>query len=129
MSQVVTIQCRLTSLNAIKRAAERCNARLIDGQAKQVQEPVRANHRLYSKSETGIGVMLDGWRYPAVIQEDKIAFDNYHGTWGKLEKLSEFQQMYSVEATLEQARVSHRFMEIKENTLEDGRIELLCLEV
>lgn len=37
----------------------------------------------------GLTVALPGWKYPLVITEDgSLAYDNYHGSWGKIQELN-----------------------------------------
>jgi hypothetical protein len=126
MSNVVTIQCEITDLACIKAAANRDKAKLVGADGVTVKEPVKAKHKMYSDTKTGVGVLLDGWRYPVVFNEKEAFFDNYNGRWGELEKLDLFKQAYAVESVLARARSSCQFASISESQLEDGRVEVLC---
>jgi hypothetical protein len=129
MSQVVVVECKITDLKAIKEAVKRCQASFVNAKGQTVSEPISEKHHLYSENVQGIGIKLDGWRYPAVVTADgNLSFDNYRGAWGKLERLQAFQQAYAVESVLERARSSCRFVQVQENQLENGCIELLCTE-
>ncbi len=54
--------------------------------------------RLYQTVEKGVVVNLPGWRYPVVVREDgTVAYDNYNGNWGNIEKLHELNTTYAIE--------------------------------
>ena len=58
---------------------------------------------LFDRSAVGVGVNLDGWRFPIVIEPSgNLLSDCFGGFWGNPENLGEFQQIYDIEkATLE----------------------------
>jgi hypothetical protein len=128
MSHVLTIQCEIKNLKDLKKALKRCEAQFIDGNKNVIQEPVAHKHRMYNTTEEGIGIRLRGWNYPVVINNGKVAYDNFNGRWGDLAELHKLQQAYAVESTLTKARASGQFVSIKERQKQDGCIELLCVE-
>lgn len=55
---------------------------------------------LFRSKEKGLGIFLDGWKFPVILKEDgSVRFDNYHGSWGDELRLNELRAYYGVEAT------------------------------
>ncbi|MDR4509597.1 MAG: hypothetical protein MRJ65_15445 [Candidatus Brocadiaceae bacterium] len=87
MSHTMDIKIDIHDLRALEAACRRLHIHLKYGE-----------HRLYASTETGNGIFLEGWRYPVVIQEGGGAkYDNYGGSWGKIEKLHELEAYYGLE--------------------------------
>ena len=64
----------------------------------KLAQPTQGEVRLFDRVATGIGVQLDGWRFPVCIEIDgNLLFDNFGGFWGNPENLGEFQQIYAIE--------------------------------
>lgn len=78
-------------------------------------------HKLYSSTETGYAVKLDGWRYPVILGKDGIAKDDYNGSWGEQSKLDAFMQRFTAEKAIRDAR--RKGYSVSEN-ITDGRIKL-----
>ena len=79
MSHTMNVQIEMHDRVAILSACKRLGIKTAEG-----------THKLYSSAEEGLGVFLDGWKYPIVIKKDgSIAYDNYNGQWGSEKKLSE----------------------------------------
>jgi hypothetical protein len=57
---------------------------------------VNQNVKLYdgSRYDACSTVQLPDWRFPVVIKDGKLYFDNYNGHWGSTEKLHDLQQHY-----------------------------------
>lgn len=82
-------------------------------------------HKMYDGREvTGIGFKLEGWSQNVLIDDaGKVYYDNYRGNWGDIEKLDQFFQRYSLEAsTIEAKKKGYSTFEVAH---EDGSIELL----
>lgn len=96
MSHVATIKTKLTDLAAITAACKRLG----------IEAGVEGEHKLYDGTYTGLGVRLQGWKYPVVIdrQSGEVKYDNYNGKWGKQSELDAFMQAYGVEKTKIEAR-------------------------
>lgn len=114
MSHIVQIKTEVRDVEAIKGACRRL----------KLEEPVNANHHVFSVHRQGWGVKLPNWTYPVVCNTETgaVDFDNYNGSWGKQEELDKFLQAYAVEkAVLEAQRNGYS---LYETTLPDGSIEL-----
>jgi hypothetical protein len=84
-------------------------------------------HKLFGgQTAEGIGVKLQGWQYPVVINTTtgEAAYDNYGGSWGKQEMLDDLVQEYAVEETTRQALAQGYCVE-SEETLENGDRQLV----
>ena len=116
MSHTVTIKTVITDLSSIQLACRRL----------KLPEPVLGEVRLFDRVAIGIGIQLDGWRFPVCIESDgNLLYDNFGGFWGVPEKLDQFQQMYAVEkAKLEARKQGYQF---SESVLADGSIRLQVL--
>ena len=113
MSHTVTIQTKVTDLTAIQDACQRL----------KLSQPTQGEVRLFDRVASGIGVQLDGWRFPVCIEADgNLLFDNFGGFWGVPEKLDQFQQAYAVEKAKLEAR--KQGYQCSESVLADGSIRL-----
>lgn len=87
MSHTMDIQMELHDRRALETACRRLQIKMAYGK-----------HKLHATSEEGIGIFLDGWRYPVVIKkESMISYDNYNGHWGDIQKLHELEAYYGLE--------------------------------
>ena len=87
MSHTMNIKLNLTDNEALKKACTRLSI---------TQDVGRFN--LFGSVEEGTAVRLDGWRYPVVVKADgSVAYDNYNGRWGDIEKLHELEATYGFE--------------------------------
>lgn len=114
MSHVVTIKCEIKNLAALERACERLN----------LQKPQEGTHKLYSGSHRGLGIHLDGWNYPIIVnpQTGEVHYDNFGGSWGNQLRLDELQQAYTAEVT--SAWASQSGYMVEQETLESGEIRM-----
>ena len=116
MSHTVTIKTKITDLTAIQSACSRL----------KLAQPTQGEVRLLDRVASGIGVQLDGWRFPVCIESDgNLLFDNFGGFWGVPEKLDQFQQMYAVEKAKLEAR--KQGYQCSESVMADGSIRLQVL--
>ena len=113
MSHTVTIKTKITDLAAIQAACQRL----------KLPQPTQGEVRLFDRVASGIGVQLDGWRFPVCIESDgNLLFDHFGGFWGVPEKLDQFQQMYAVEKAKLEAR--KQGYTCQESVLADGSVRL-----
>jgi hypothetical protein len=113
VSHTVTIKTKITDLAAIQAACQRL----------KLPQPIQGEIRLFDRVAQGIGVQLDGWRFPVCIESDgNLLFDNFGGFWGVPEKLDQFQQAYAFcKATIEARRQGYT---CQESVMADGSIRL-----
>ena len=113
MSHTVTIMTTITDMAAIQSACQRL----------KLPQPSQGEVRLFDRLAHGIGVQLDGWRFPVCIESDgNLLFDHFGGFWGVPEKLDQFQQMYAVEKAKLEAR--KQGYTCQESVLADGSVRL-----
>jgi len=116
MSHTVTIQTQIRDFQAIQAACQRL----------KLSQPTQGEVRLFDRVTSGIGVQLDGWRFPVCIESDgNLLYDNFGGFWGVPEKLDEFQQAYAVEKAKLEAR--KQGYHCSESVQADGSIRLNVL--
>jgi hypothetical protein len=116
MSHTVTIQTKITDLQAIQAACHRL----------KVLQPIQGEIRLFDRVANGIGIHLEGWRFPVCIESSgNLLYDNFGGFWGLPEKLDQFQQAYAVEKAKLEAR--KQGYQCSESLLADGSIRLNVL--
>jgi len=116
MSHTVTIKTKIADFTAIQAACQRL----------KLPQPTNGEVRLFDRVAQGIGVQLEGWRFPVCIESDgNLLFDNFGGFWGLPERLDQFQQMYAVcKATIEARKQGYN---CQESLLADGSIRLNVL--
>ena len=104
MSHTVDMSIDMRDATALEKACKRLKIRF---------DKEERNVKLYSSTEKGMAVQLEGWRYPVVIQKDgQVKMDNYNGNWGKQEKLTELQAYYGMEkAKIEATRKGYQTTE------------------
>ena len=113
MSHTVTIKTQIRDIQAIQAACQRL----------KMPQPIQGEVRLFDRVAQGIGVQLDGWRFPVCIESDgNLLYDNFGGFWGVPEMLDQFQQMYAVEKTKLEAR--KQGYQYSEAVMADGSIRL-----
>ena len=95
MSHTVTVATQIKNEAAVQRAC----------QILKLEQATRGKFRLFSEQVEGLGIQLPGWKYMAVAntQTGELKFDNYGGSWGRMEELHKFQQRYALEAAKMQA--------------------------
>jgi len=93
MSHTMNVSIEMNDKAAILAAAKRLGYKVEEGP-----------HKLYASTEEGIGVWLPDWRYPIVVQEKKIAMDNYNGRWGSETEVNKFRAYYGLEKAKAEAR-------------------------
>jgi hypothetical protein len=117
MSHTVTIKTKITDKAAIQAACTRL----------KLPQPTQGEVRLFDGVAQGIGVQLDGWRFPICVESDgNLLFDNFGGFWGNPERLDQFQQAYAVEKAKLEAR--KQGYTCQESVLADGSVRL-CVTV
>lgn len=118
MSHTVTGTIKLDNESALQLAIESQGLETLPHQ----------EHRLYSGTYTGIGVKLDGWKYPVVINQEtgEFWYDNYNGSWGRQEQLDKFIQDYTVQ-TMCQAAAANNYA-VQALYLDNGDVELTCTQ-
>ena len=116
MSHTFTIKTKITDIQAIQSACQRL----------KLPKPSQGEVRLFDRVAQGIGVQLEGWRFPVCIESDgNLLYDNFGGFWGLPEQLDLFQQAYAVcKATLEARRQGFT---CQESVMADGSIRLNVL--
>ena len=113
VSHTLTIKTEIRDFAALSATCRRL----------KLAQPTQGEVRLFDRVATGIGVQLDGWRFPVCIEIDgNLLFDNFGGFWGNPENLGEFQQIYAIEkATIEARKQGHS---CQESLQTDGSIHL-----
>ena len=115
MSHIVQIRTEVRDREAIARACDRL----------KLPAPTDGTATLFQAKRTGTIVRLPEWQYPVVCDTStgEVAYDNFEGTWGPIDRLHSFMQAYSVEkASLEARKRGHSVIE---QPLADGSIKLL----
>ena len=119
MSHIVEIKTEVRDESAVQSACLRLH----------LPRATRGEFKLYTSSETGLGIELPHWKYPVVATSEKsgkltgqLRYDNYEGRWGSQEFLDRFLQIYSVEkAKIEARKKGHS---VTEQRLDNGSITL-----
>jgi len=94
MSHTMNVQLELHDRDALLAACQRLGLTMIEGR-----------HKLYQTTEEGIAISLPGWKYPVVVKQDgSISYDNYNGSWGKIEELNKLKAYYGLEKAKIEAR-------------------------
>lgn len=94
MSHTMDIKIELHDRSALEAACKRLNIKIQEGR-----------HKLHATTEEGIGVFLNGWRYPVIVKDGGIvSYDNYNGAWGNTQKLHELEAYYGLEYARATAR-------------------------
>ena len=53
-------------------------------------------HCLFASRETGVAIILPGWRYPIVVRANQtLAYDDFNGAWGNVADLDRLHEEYS----------------------------------
>jgi len=116
MSHTVTVKTKIIDLAGIQAACHRL----------KLPQPTEGEVRLFDRLAHGIGIQLDGWRFPVCIESSgNLLYDNFGGFWGLPEKLDQFQQAYAVEKAKLEAR--KQGYTCQESVLADGSIRLNVL--
>lgn len=87
MSHTVKVNVELRNFEAVKKAVLEMKGTILTGNS----------HRLFNSTEVGLGFTLPGWRYPLVVHQDgSIAYDDYHGSWGKPQDIEVLKAEYAL---------------------------------
>jgi hypothetical protein len=119
MSHVVTVKLEVKDVAAIHAAAARLE------KAQLLHNGDVHTYKMYGRQQqTGIGLQLEGWQHPVVIDTEsgEVRYDNFGGSWGNQERLDEFVQAYSVEKVKLEALMHGHIVE--EEFCENGDIKL-----
>ena len=114
MSHIVQIQTQVRDPVAVAAACQRL----------KLAAPQMETVKLFTTTETGLVVRLNGWRYPVVcdLASGNVKYDNFNGNWGEYAQIHKFLQSYAVEkAKIEARRKGHS---VTEQPLADGSIKL-----
>lgn len=76
-----------------------------------------------SNFENVTSVNVPGWRYPVVVDNGQVHFDNYNGKWGSIEGLNKLKQRYARNVAVKEAR--KKGYRVREKQEENGRIKLV----
>lgn len=114
MSHVVTIQTEVRDTAAVQAACARLG----------LPPACEGRFELYAAEASGLGVALQGWRYPLVCQPTtgELRYDIFNGAWGDRAELDRFLQAYAVEKVRSEAR--RRGLCVVERPLADGHVHL-----
>ena len=114
MSHIVQIQTQVRDPVAVAAACQRLG----------LSPPQNETVKLFSSTETGLAVRLNGWRYPVVcdLANGSLKFDDFNGRWGEKQELDKFLQSYAVEKAKIAAR--QKGHSVTEQALADGSIKL-----
>jgi len=115
MSHIVQIQTQVRDPVAVAAACQRL----------KLAAPQMETVKLFTTTETGLVIRLNGWRYPVVcdVSSGSVKYDNFNGNWGEQMELARFLQSYAVEkAKIEARRKGHL---VTEQPLADGSIKLV----
>lgn len=94
MSHTVKIEVELTDINALKTTCNRLNLKF--------EENSIAN--LYADQQRGFVIHLPNWRYPIIVNNGNVFYDNYNGQWGDIAELNKLKMYYGVEKVKALAR-------------------------
>ena len=114
MSHITKLELKITDVELFEQVAT----------AAGWQSLGTKEHSMYNgQTCTGRGFQLPGWRYPVVVTEGVIEYDNYGGHWGEQATLETVTQRYAVEvAKRALKRQGHR---VRERTLSSGEVQLI----
>ena len=86
--------------------------------------------KLYSDTVTGdISVKLKDWKFPVLVNTTTgdMHFDNYNGSWGKIEELNKLVQEYSLQTAEEQLEEFRlQGWDIQRQKQENGDIQIVA---
>lgn len=116
MSHIVKVKTQMKDGAIIEQACQQMGA----------QFQGRGVAQVYSTQREGLRVLLPGWKFPLVINEQtgEVHFDNYNGSWGSLAHLEKLTQTYTkLTALATLRRAGHRVIE---QALPDGSVRLIA---
>lgn len=88
MSHTVTVRVEYRDLDALSAAVVALGGTVLG----------QGEHQLYQGTVSGWGAQLPGWRYPIVLADGDLAYDDYRGAWGDTALLERLRERYAVEA-------------------------------
>ncbi len=88
--------------------------------------PITGTHKLFSTTETGVAVRLNGWTFPIVIDTatGEAKADNYNERWGKNSELQRFTQAYAVAKAT--ALAKSKGLIVRKQIAANGTVKLVC---
>jgi len=87
MSHTVKIESQIKDLDALEMACREVGA--------QFTRCTSVKLFASTPEKAVASVKLKGWNFPVAVKEDgTLAFDNYGGSWGRIERLNELKQQY-----------------------------------
>jgi len=94
-SHTATIKVEMKDRQALVRAIERVGGKVLgDG-----------THKLYAESVSGFGFTLPDWQYPVILTASgEFKYDNYNGSWGKQQTLTDLTRAYPIECARNKAQ-------------------------
>lgn len=122
MSHKTTIKTEIHDLEALKRAAAKCDE---VAEIKVAEAGQEIEGRLYQGVTKGAAVIkFKSWNYPVVIKADGTAeYDNYNGNWGETKHLDKLTQLYAAEVVVQKVKTSGLRI-ISQETKADGTIRI-----
>jgi len=114
MSHIATVDIEFKNIQVLKNVCKKLNIKC---------EEVK-NFSFYDGTKkSGLAVHLPNWRYPMILDNGKVYFDNYHGNWGKMSEFDKVKDHYGLELSKQQAIIKgYTFHERK---TQDGKIQLV----
>ena len=117
MSHTLNIKTEIRDLSALQLACDKLGYKTLAG-----------DFKLYASEESGTGVYLPGWSYPVVIKDGgEIAYDNFDGKWGEIDKLNELVAHYGLEKAKIEAR--KKGYSLSERVIQEGQVNQLELTI
>lgn len=119
MSHKTTLKVEHTDTDILEKAAQSLNLECTSGNHKVqlYQGPVDAN----------FSVQLPGWKYRVAVTDKGYTYDNYNGSWGKIEELHKFSRQYNIEMATEEMETAGLYCEDQE-VQENGDVYLYFSE-
>lgn len=115
MSHITTCKVEMTEIAHLEAAIKHLGLRTIGTKV----------HDLFAGQKAeGLGILLDDWRYPLVInvKTGEAKYDNYNGGWGKQVELDKLVQRYALAAT--EAKAKDEGYLYEERLQENGDVEV-----
>ena len=116
MSHIVVVKIQVKDQAALDAACKRLG----------LAPSCEGTHKVYSKTQAGRAVKLNGWKYPVVfdLSTGKGVYDNFEGSWGSQAELDKLLQMYGTEKSKIELR--RKGFNPVETQRQDGSIVLTC---
>lgn len=117
MSHINVVKVQMKNEDAVMAAAKHLGLTVLG----------RQKFNLYEGAVEGLGLKLEGWRYPVVLdlETGEVKYDNYNGSWGDQIQLDRLVQRYGVECARLEAEM-HGY-QYQETLLPNGDVEVELL--